>query len=341
MKKTLIFLYCLAFHVLTVLAQDPIIATSKVQEVTVYLSGAEARFKESIPLRQGENIILFKGLSPSLVTNSVQVTAGNQASILSVATQPVEMLPESVSKRVRILKDSVLILEDAIVSVTNQIDAYDTEKKTLLKNQRIGGTQNGISLTELAKAADFFRERTLKINKSLTALNKELKQLNKKLALKQNQLNNEVSKLDLNRYDVAVVVSSKVDAPVDFFLKYLVSGASWEASYDIVASEVNQPVTLKYKAQVYNNTNTDWRDVKLFLSTGDISLNATRPYLTAWLLNYTSNANEGYLNAMSQNVMQKNFEGEEESTTEEKAVSELNTSFEIAHCKSRRTAVPD
>jgi uncharacterized protein (TIGR02231 family) len=43
---------------------------------------------------------------------------------------------------------------------------------------------------------------------------------------------------------------------------------------------------LTYKAQVYQNTGTEWNDVKLTLSTANPNQNSTRPVLNTWWLNY-------------------------------------------------------
>jgi len=332
MKKntlTIVGIMAIAVHSF---AQQPSFVYPKIQEVTVYLSGAEVRSQETVPLKKGENTIVWRGLSPSLIHNSVQITVGNGVDILSVSTKPAELKPEVLSPGVKTIKDSIRTLEDQIEVISNQIDAYEVEKQTLKHNQHLGGAQAaGVLLTELAKAADFFRERTLKINNALTALNKKLKQLNESLVEKNNSLNREVGKIQLRRYNVEVMVNSKTDQQGEFLLRHLIADASWEPSYDIVAGEINKPVTLKYKAQIFNHSGIDWRNVKLTLSTGDITMDASRPYLTSWTLSYTSSANEGFLNSMVQNRDTTGF-----SATEEKTVSELNTSFVIEQRHSVR-----
>jgi hypothetical protein len=81
MKKILSLLF-FTFAVTNTLAQQPIKITPAIQEITVYLSGAEIRFQEMVPLKRGNNAIIFKGLSPSLVPNSVQIAIGSNANIL-------------------------------------------------------------------------------------------------------------------------------------------------------------------------------------------------------------------------------------------------------------------
>jgi hypothetical protein len=123
-------------------------------------------------------------------------------------------------------------------------------------------------------------------------------------------------------------VSSDKDLPVNFKIRYLVNEAGWIASYDLVAPDINKPVTLKYKAQVYNNTAIDWTDVKLTLSTSDPSLAASRPYLTTWTLNYTSMANEGLLENKA--LQYNNDLSDSAIEYDDIAVAELSTSFDIA-----------
>ncbi|WP_415223145.1 DUF4139 domain-containing protein [Psychroserpens sp.] len=50
-------------------------------------------------------------------------------------------------------------------------------------------------------------------------------------------------------------------------MKCNVSEAGWFPIYDIKADKINEPLQLSYKAQVYQNTGTDWNDIKLTLST--------------------------------------------------------------------------
>ena len=308
-------------------AQAPIIVNTKTQNVTVYLSGAEMSFKETVLLKRGENNIQFKGLSSSLINESVQVAVGDNVEVISVSTKIEQLLPGQVNPKLNTMKDSISLLEDRIVIINNQIDAYNMEKQTLAQNQRIANPSGGVLLQELAKAADFFRERTLKINTSLITLSKNLKTLNERIVSAKEAFDKESSQVDLSRYSIDVVVNSKEAQSANFIIRYLAAQAEWQASYDIIATEIDKPVTLKYKAHVFNNTGIDWNDVKLSLSTGDISLSASRPYLTAWILNYSSGANEGFVNAMSQNIVQT--KAEEQADVQERAASELNTTFDI------------
>jgi uncharacterized protein YegJ (DUF2314 family) len=67
-------------------------------------------------------------------------------------------------------------------------------------------------------------------------------------------------------------------------------------------------VKLKYKAQVYNNTGNEWKDVQLTLSTADPTLSATAPTLNPFYLeysNYIEQERNGYIQPISQSQQMK------------------------------------
>src|SRR5258705_8796316 len=215
-----IFLFNLAVVNIAV-GQNLIQVNPKIREVTVYLSGAEVRFNETMALKRGENIILFSGLSPSLVEKSVQITVGNNVEVLSVSTQQDQLRLEEINPKLKVLNDSIEQTNELISLINNQVDAYQIEKETLKQNQHVSGTQNGIILSELTKAADFFRERTLKINNALTALNKNITRLSNRLSIAKQEYNREAKKINPTRYSVRVTVNSKTDLATAFMLRHL------------------------------------------------------------------------------------------------------------------------
>lgn len=330
MKKLLLFFSVCLFPASFVAGQQVVEIYPKIKEVTVYLSGAETKYREVVPLKKGENMVVFRGISPSLVESSIQLGVESNVEILSIFTNFEEQSPENLNPQIKLLNDSILSLEEQLEMIKNQVDAYQMEKNLLIQNLQIGGAQHGTSMADLSRAADFFRERTLKINNAITSLNKEIKLLNATLEHKKRNLQRELTKVDVKRYRLTAVVHSQANQSVEFNLSHLVANTYWEAFYDIVATEVNKPVTLNYKAEIFNNTHVNWNDVKLRLSTGDVSLDATRPFLTAWILNYTSQANEGLLDNKIQNRLQKQEDKKLLMEEEEIVVSEWsNTSFEI------------
>lgn len=95
------------------------------------------------------------------------------------------------------------------------------------------------------------------------------------------------------------------------------------------------PITLRYKAQVYNNTGIDWSKMNLTLSTADPSLGASSPQLTRWELNNRSDAQFGgdelklYQSQAAQGWSNINNNADPSQRYELITVSEVTAEFKI------------
>jgi len=142
----------------------------------------------------------------------------------------------------------------------------------------------------------FYRKRTLEINQAITKLKKEKRRLSETIETLRFQLVELNYNENQRSNQVVVLLDCDETKAIEMSLKYLVSDCGWAATYDLSAIDINQKINLKYKAQVYNNTGNDWKDVALTLSTGDPNLSASHPELSPWYLNYYSAA---YINSKS------------------------------------------
>ena len=52
-------------------------------------------------------------------------------------------------------------------------------------------------------------------------------------------------------------------------VSYVVINAGWNAMYDVRALNTKSPLQLSYKANVFQSTGEDWKNVKLKLSTAN------------------------------------------------------------------------
>jgi uncharacterized protein (TIGR02231 family) len=330
--------------------ENAIRISPNIEAVTVFLNGAEIKHSKEVMVKKGSNTIIFQKLSSSLQPQSVQVSVEGDAEVQSVSTESNYLNIEKMEPRIRQLKDSVTLFNSKISTVANQVDAYNTEKALLNENRNIGGKQAPSTITDIDKAAEFYHQKTLDIDNSVTKLSEELLTLNQQLNLIQSQLQSLNYKNNPERKEVVVVVNSSSDKTISLHLRYIVYNTGWEPAYDLVATDITKPIQLKYKAKVYNNTGINWENVPLTLSTADPSQSASRPYLEAWTLDY--NASPGYAEEEDKSAIVNNPEGllNMESIGNTKtlsdstrsnvrrgiryksvAVAELNTSFPITN----------
>lgn len=264
-----------------------------VQSAIVYLFGAEVTHVKQVNLNPGRNKIVFTGLSTKLNSKSIQVNTTGEVSILAISDAINYMANQKESARVIELKDSVNLITDYIIQLSNDRDAYTSEKNMLLKNESIGGNDKGVAVAELKLAADLFRSRIKEINTEISSIDKKSRLLNETLVKLNGQLYELNAKNTQPSAEISILLNVKTKTNSTIDLKYIVSDAGWAPSYDLLATDVNQPIELKYRAKVFNNTGIDWNDIKIRLSTADPSQSASKPVLDKWSLDY-SVANQNY-----------------------------------------------
>ena len=154
----------------------------------------------------------------------------------------------------------------------------------LLANKAIGGNESGVDIEDLMEMADFYRARLTEVETKLLDIEKEKKEINKTITNLKTQLNQLNARKTTNTSEITIKVSSKTRTMADINVNYIVSGAGWMPKYDIRSSNTTDPVELTYKADVFQNTGNDWKNVDLTLSTGNPSVNNTQPELSPWYL---------------------------------------------------------
>lgn len=273
-----------------------------VESTVVYLDGAEITHNKTVTLEAGRNSVVFTGISSHLISKSVQINAGNDASILSISDK-INYLNSSIeTPKLKSLKDSIKLLRETVEQLNYEKEAYVTEKKMLMDNQEMGGREKAIAVAELKSAADFYRSRIKEINVELFKLDKKLNPCYNIIARLDQEINECNGKLAAPTAEVTVLLAAATKLITKIELKYLVSDAGWAPSYDLIAEDVNKPIELKYRAKVFNNTDVDWNNVKLKLSTSDPSLNASKPQLAAWYLNFQNEYDNNYYGNANQQV---------------------------------------
>jgi len=280
MRKIFLFITLLGFASLQ--AQNNNEVTSEITDVTVYLNGAQVTREAEVSIPSGKTELLFKGITSRLNSGSLQVGSEKEITILSV-NQTFDYLEKAeVDETINSLRKR---RDDLLVTIDDKrsmIRVYSSERDMLLKNQQIGGDENGVNIDELIKAASFFRSHLKEIESLTKNLDREIKELNLKL----NDINQQLRELNAQKQQPTstVKVAVKTDRSVNtkMFVNYTVNQASWEPMYDIRVNSTNEPLSLVYRAKVRQRSEEKWENVNLTLSTGNPSISNYKPELHKW-----------------------------------------------------------
>jgi uncharacterized protein (TIGR02231 family) len=292
-------------------AQESVDVTSKITQATVYLQSAQITREAQVQIVKGNNILRFPGLENSIDPQSIQAAAPEIVLINSVKHEVNYQTDLPSSPEYRRLEDSLRLTADAITRASAANGVLEAEKTLLNQNLSIGSKEKGLSADNLQKMADFYRSRMTYLQEEQFKISLSQRELQKT----QQRLTNQIGTLQGRRNqpsnDVIVQVKSDYARSITLLLRYVVSGARWQPSYDLRATELNKPVRLDYRAEVFQTTGNDWENVQLTLSTGNPNLGGTKPELSQWNL-YPAYAITRTANAMRAPAYDKVATKEEE-----------------------------
>lgn len=259
---------------------------SKIEKVTVFLDGAQTQRSAKVALSAGKSELVFTNISPSIDKQSIQVKADGNITVLSVIHQQnflKEQQKQDEIKEVEALRETQL---EKISLQKNIMNVFKQEETMLIKNQQIGGANNGLKATDLKDAADFQRNRLTEVYQKQMETDRAIKKMEMELGKMNRQLIELNQKADISTSEIHVTVNTKENTSSNFTITYLVKQAGWFPTYDIRVKDISSPINLQYKANVFQSSGEDWKDVKLFLSTGNPNEDGTKPVISPWYLKY-------------------------------------------------------
>lgn len=267
---------------------------SKIQGVTVFLTGAQITRTATATITPGNSALVFEGLSPDVDAQSIQVKADGNFTILSVKNELNFLNQQTQQQRIKEIIDQKNAVDQKLQSQVDLMNVYHEEEKMLSKNQLVSGSNTNLDVAKLKLALDFQTLRLTELKKKEQVIDAQIDLLNKEIKKYEKQLGDISKDNGKPTGNIIVNVSSKSAASSTFTLTYVVKTASWYPTYDIRAKNVNSPVTIAYKANVSQSCGEEWNNIKLTLSTGNPSVNGSKPDLTPYYLgggmNYDSRA---------------------------------------------------
>lgn len=259
---------------------------SEIKEVTVFLSGAQVFESSSGQIPPGESFILIKNLSPYVDEKSIQVKGSGDFTIQAVNKRMDFLSEQKVNERIQLLQDSIVTIQQNQAKESARLEVLEEKKSLLNANKNIGGTQNGPSLAELKQAMDFYDAELMKIKAEELKINENMRQEREEMAKLNNQISAMQQTANESTSEIRVRVKSARGSAANLEINYLVANAGWYPKYDVRVENVSSPLSLTYKAEVYQNTGVDWKNVKLRFSNGDPNQGGQIPDLEKWELNF-------------------------------------------------------
>jgi uncharacterized protein (TIGR02231 family) len=266
---------------------------SKIIEVVVFPDRACVTRRGTIALDAGLHQIEFVDLPRTVDADSLRVTGqGSAVAVLLGVEARRVFYSETPAIDVRELEqrleqlqlqDSALLDQQAAAEVRLNFAKGLAEKAT---DQLARGLAFGrADIVQSGTLIDFVQQQIDRAQAVVREVQQQRRDLAKQIEKANQELNQRRTAQPRERLAAAVEVEIKQAGELTLELTYLVSGAGWNALYDLRLAETAEPkMQLTYLGQVTQRSGEEWLDVALTLSTARPALTTLQPELKPWYL---------------------------------------------------------
>jgi uncharacterized protein (TIGR02231 family) len=278
---------------------DAITATSRIDAVTVYRSGALVTRQLSQAVPAGTHALVFTDLPAEAVASSIRVdgSADGGLRIGAVDTRRVSVLSGDAAAQDaerQGLEDELQRLDDAMDALRAELETKETQKKLIANLTGLpqqpppaaGSAAPGQNWSELLELIGSgmasLQADLLKTHIAMRELGREIEDTKKKIA--------ELAPKQETRTEVRIALEADADLTADLTVSYQVQGASWAPLYEArlqsgTADEAAK-LTLTRRASIRQHTGESWRDVAVKLSTSRPTARPHAPNLDPLMVDF-------------------------------------------------------
>ena len=286
MKKAVVTSIVLFTFSFSLLADNEKEVKAEIKHVTVYPDRAQLSHESSFDLIPGKTILKLKGLSPYIDAQSIQVKGIGEFTILSVNLQNNFLQNLEDSPEVKNIKGQIEILQAKVEDENAAIKTLKEKEDFLVANKAILVKETTFSIDQFKILMDLYTSNIEQVNVALLKKSRLIKDYEKQVSALQQQIAEKLGKQQLPSGEISVTVSSDKPVSGKLFFSYVVTNAGWYPSYDIRVDEINKPVIIFYKANVFQNSGVDWKDVKLSFSNATPWVAGNAPVLSPWFIDF-------------------------------------------------------
>jgi hypothetical protein len=149
---------------------DSTMVNSIFVSATVYRTGAELVHSAQAYLNQGSSWLSIEDLSNTIDLNSIRITCGQYVSIQSIEFSKQYLKPVKSLTGSDKLADSIELVRKDLARIDVMIGADNEILGLLRANKEIRGTQNGLSVSELIKMMDYYKQKSLELLNEISLL---------------------------------------------------------------------------------------------------------------------------------------------------------------------------
>jgi uncharacterized protein (TIGR02231 family) len=295
----LLIALALALALASVARAADVKATSRIDAVTVYPSGAEIVRLTKVTLERGDHVVLLTDLPARAMQSSIRVEgkASLKLEIASVDSRRVfvphtdDALAASERKRV---EDEIEKLHDEKNGLQAAVQAAEMQK-TLIGNlaqlpmHPAPANASGAAQPDWGGLLGLIGQQFAEAQKQTLATQVRVREVDRKIKDLEGTLAS-LAPGQEERTELKIFVNASAPLEAELAVRYQIAGASWAPFYDarLSTGSKTQPPKLQLvrRASVQQRTGEAWEEVALSLSTARPNAGTTAPELSPVLIDY-------------------------------------------------------
>lgn len=259
-------------------------ARSQIRQVTLYPNGARVVRETPVSVVSGNQVVGFRNIPSPVDANNLSVSGKGSFRIVSVSSRNVEGNELIKTPAYLLITDSVNIVSLRIAELKNDLNVIDNEQQILLANKKVAGENSNLNIVELRNALDFFKTRLTDLNTRKLSVSEKLKKEEVQLTRLKEQQQQELNRNLQLAGEVEITLAADKPGSGTLELSYFVANAGWNPDYDLRVDDLDKPVSLTLKGQIWQNSGEYWNKVSLTLSSANPMLSNNKPELYPWYL---------------------------------------------------------
>lgn len=278
-------------------------ASSKIDAVTIFPSGAEITRLIKVKLEPGEHTLLIRDLTGEALPESIRVEAST-ASRLEIGSVDARIIGLS-SGDPAIAQSARKRIEDQIEALNNSrrveegVIQASAMQRAYLENlaklpQTTGGAGGSAAREDWGALFSVIGTSMTEALKTSEAAVIKMREIDRQLAELAPQLANAGGDGRQDRTEIRVHVSAAEPLEAELHLRYQTQSASWTPFYDgrltIGAKDAAPSLVITRRASVQQNTGEDWDGVTLALSTTRPGATTSAPSLRPLVVDFAAAA---------------------------------------------------
>jgi uncharacterized protein (TIGR02231 family) len=286
MKKFIIASLILILSVLRISAQTGKDIKAEIKHVTVFPDRAQIDHEGTVTLSPGKSTLKLSGLSPYIDVQSIQVKGYGDFTILSVNQQNNYLQNLEDSPEVKGIRSQIEALQLKVEDENTALSILQEKSDFLVANRAILVKETTFSVEQLKNVMDLYTNNMDQVKTTMLKKQRLIKDYNKQIIALQQQVADKLGKEQLPSGEILVSVSSEKQVSGKLTFSYVVANAGWYPSYDIRVDDIKNPVAIFYKANVFQNSGVEWKDVKLSFSNATPWVAGDVPTMNPWFVDY-------------------------------------------------------